>query len=575
MLGRAIICATAVLALGQDSRGNTANDPSLEAALARLQQVIMASKANLEAQEKAWPTRERDQENEWPTPFNVQKLERSQRDLEREKEQVLRQLEKDAVTGISSFLAVLSGAEDPALADALLPLVLKYGKEHERTTQTLLELAKRFSPCPLSVVKGLASLESQEAGLLLLELGKKEKNHAILVAAGNRSELALLGQLIDLAEGEDAVLAKASLRAIARLSPPSNHSRNKVDKPVRTGVEQLRARDRGLTAIAKVTDGFLHTHALKTLVSERIQKARSPQLKAALIVYLGLFADEAFFPLFVSLYTNHAHGDVRLAVINAMGMVGPVAGEFLKNELARPDNTLTLRKGCIQALGTCRYRDATGTLIASLDDPRLKRDAARSLRRIAGEDLGDKTVVWERWWRTQPEAPPSLLVDSEEFEEGGVEAADDRRSAPSAKRTRGQDTIKPTHAHEDGVGVDVTIEAAEVLPPTPGIRGAEPGHFVLTLQVKVTNHQTEPLLVMPVRLDLRILYGGVTLAKAFPRLTAYREPTLRRTSLDPSESLSGWLTFDVPEEAKELTLETDLGRNQLVIQVPKPKRPGQ
>ena len=36
--------------------------------------------------------------------------------------------------------------------------------------------------------------------------------------------------------------------------------------------------------------------------------------------------------------------------------------------------------------------------------------------------------------------------------------------------------------------------------------------------------------------------------------------------------MSGWLTFDVPDEAEELMLETDLERPSILLRVPTPKK---
>ena len=91
---------------------------------------------------------------------------------------------------------------------------------------------------------------------------------------------------------------------------------------------------------------------------------------------------------------------MRILILGATGMLG----NALFSELSRPGNSLAIRKSCVQALGSARFRPAAPLLIDLVADRQLEYYALRALKRIAGEDLGHRQAVWLRWWKAQPES---------------------------------------------------------------------------------------------------------------------------------------------------------------------------
>ena len=93
---------------------------------------------------------------------------------------------------------------------------------------------------------------------------------------------------------------------------------------------------------------------VERLVASRIEKARTPELKAALIVYLGLCRNDDYFGLLRSIYETTGARQVRLAILAAAGNLGIKAGEFLLGELSRPGNGPETRRSCVHSLGAAR-----------------------------------------------------------------------------------------------------------------------------------------------------------------------------------------------------------------------------
>jgi len=64
--------------------------------------------------------------------------------------------------------------------------------------------------------------------------------------------------------------------------------------------------------------------------------------------------------------------------------------------------------------GTRRDREAIDILVRALrtPDPNVQETAKRTLRKITGEDLGDRAEAWETWWKvarpsfSRPGPPP-------------------------------------------------------------------------------------------------------------------------------------------------------------------------
>lgn len=110
------------------------------------------------------------------------------------------------------------------------------------------------------------------------------------------------------------------------------------------------------------------------------------------------------------------HGDVAVEVIARIARDGPahrVAVEALVEIF--PDRAgrvlvevmegsgVSLRAVIVGALGRLGDPAAGDALIILLGDPHLGRAARRSLRRIAGTDLGSDPGAWRDWWRLEME----------------------------------------------------------------------------------------------------------------------------------------------------------------------------
>ncbi len=376
------------------------------ASIARLIQTIDAMQQNLRDQEAAWPTRETDQLREWPAPPRVRELQAACDRLDREKETTLARLEEEASEDVGPILEALAGAKDPAVVEALVRAAVKAGPEDPRTLDVVARLALERSPCPGAILRGLESLESDQAALALLEIGIKERCLAALKAAGKHGDRVVMEQLIDLAEGEDSDLARLCLRAISALEPPASAGKRRLERIALARAEELGPLDTKLRGVLNLTTPSVARQEVERLVASRIEKVRAPELKAALIVYLGLCRNDDYFGFLRSIYETTGAKQVRLAILAAAGNLGTKAGDFLLGELSRPGNGLETRRSCVHSLGAARYKLAAPLLVGLLNDPPLKRDASRALRRISGHDLGDKEASWLRWWRAQPEAGP-------------------------------------------------------------------------------------------------------------------------------------------------------------------------
>lgn len=366
-----VLLLAGVPVLADDAASGVLNESSLaEAAIKDIQKINRALKKNLAAQEKAWPTRELDQENEKAAPPKVKKLEVTQIKLERRRERRLRALRRYCGNDVSPILVALRRTRSRAFLDAVIPVAVKVGKDDPRLLRVLKKLERRFDVCPPSVVNGLADLGKGEASLSILELGMKEKSLSVLRAAGKSGDPVVLSQLITAAESNDKALAKVCRKTITRLTPPSHPTPNLVG-----------------------------------LLLQRISDVRSSELKTSLIVYLGLCkSKESLVPL-KKIYKEDRNPRVRAAVIGALANFGSeITSEFVLHQLKKKTLPMDLEKSCIHALGAVRYRPAIPYLVDFMDDATQNRAAARALRRISGRNFGFNKGPWLRWWRAQPEA---------------------------------------------------------------------------------------------------------------------------------------------------------------------------
>jgi hypothetical protein len=108
--------------------------------------------------------------------------------------------------------------------------------------------------------------------------------------------------------------------------------------------------------------------------------------------------------------------------------------------------------------------------------------------------------------------------------------------------------------------VDIVVESVEVDTYPSALTVGTP----LSLLITVTSHQESPRLrVEPRRFHVEA--DKSTSIQARP--TSSKDPPLASTYLRDGASVSGWLTFEVPPEAKELVLKSDMKRPPLEIPI--------
>lgn len=345
---------------------------TLDDTLVQLRRTLRAQSVILDKQQRAWPTRQRDERNageDLQPPKRWLELETIQGKLWRRREALLERVRSHAATDVEPLLDALTASKSVDFVEATVSTAVELGRKSERLFTVLKELVRRFDPCPDSVLRGLADTRREDAGLFLLELGLREKSVAILRSAGNTGRAAVVGKLISVAQSKESAIADLGLRTLATLTPPE-----------------------------------LPSADLQRIVTLSIETANSAKLKAALIAYLGFFRTESNFSLLRTTYERAQADCVKVAVLGALGNLGPSAGEFVLGELRREGNSLAIRRSCVHALGVANYKPACQELIRLLGRRDFRRDAHRALQRVSGQRLGDGQALWLRWWNTQPES---------------------------------------------------------------------------------------------------------------------------------------------------------------------------
>jgi hypothetical protein len=373
------------------------------ALIGELRSLVAGQQANLQAQAAAWPDREGDQREEKPAPPAVRKLEDAYRALEEKKRQIQARLVEEAEKDMSPVLSALGREKDVAFIDVLVQVAVQAGKDDAGTTTTLIQLAERLEPCPPRVVSALAAMDRKDSDLFLLELGAKEKNAAVLAAAGRAGEVAVVQSLISWAEDVDESLSKACLLAISRLEPPSHVDPRRFKEQQESSTESVRGRGRELELMAGLDGPTLYLQELRRLIRSKIETVKSEELRTALIVYLGLFRQGGDLPFLEGVLAKTQDKTVRLAALGALGNLGAEAGEFLLEQLREHGSDLAMQRRCVEALGASGHLPAARVLMDLLDDPALQEEAFRALRQITGQSFGRSSDRWLRWWRAQPE----------------------------------------------------------------------------------------------------------------------------------------------------------------------------
>jgi hypothetical protein len=111
------------------------------------------------------------------------------------------------------------------------------------------------------------------------------------------------------------------------------------------------------------------------------------------------------------------------------------------------------------------------------------------------------------------------------------------------------------------VEIDVQSVEADFLAPRESVVG-----LPVSVLVRVTSQQERPR----VRVEARRFHVEADKTKIQARPTSSKEPELPSAYLKGGESVSGWLTFEVPRTVKRLVLKSDLRRPPLetLIEIP-------
>ena len=93
-----------------------------------------------------------------------------------------------------------------------------------------------------------------------------------------------------------------------------------------------------------------------------------------------------------------ANSNVRMLAAWGLGQMGEPALKPLLAELA--DKNSPGRSDAAFALGKINQPQATEPLIAALKetDPDLRKESAKALSRITGQDFGESPADWQKWW---------------------------------------------------------------------------------------------------------------------------------------------------------------------------------
>lgn len=95
---------------------------------------------------------------------------------------------------------------------------------------------------------------------------------------------------------------------------------------------------------------------------------------------------------------KHDNTNVRMLAAWGLGQIGEPALKPLLAELE--DKGSPGRSDAAFALGKIKQPQAIGPLIAALKetDPELRKESAKALSRITGQDFGESAAEWQKWW---------------------------------------------------------------------------------------------------------------------------------------------------------------------------------
>ncbi len=384
-------------------------------ALGRLRDLLRAKRANEEAQSVIWPQEGPEAHSEAPPPPGFEKLRSEHREIRGSIQSTLKELAQQAAADPTAILSAIRTGVDADFLQSILPCVLESRTSDRETATAIVRAAARLKPLPHSVAKALAELDSEEARQFLWDRGVAEKSAVLLAASTGPGDTASIGRLIDLAEGQNAELSKLAVRAIERLEPPELQRSGAVRG---LSAEEIESRLKDvapeLRPLARQSLRESSRREILDILRVRIVKAARPELKTALIAYLGLFRDPSN-PSYLRLRYSEAREDrTRLAVICALGRA-PGTGALLLELAEAPESTPVIRRACIQALAAVKHIDAVPFFLDHLEDRECAKECKYALERISARKLGTRKAEWVRWWRSQPqglatETDPDLIA---------------------------------------------------------------------------------------------------------------------------------------------------------------------
>lgn len=244
--------------------------------------------------------------------------------------------------------------------------------------------------------------------------------------------------------GAATLLLFSASAAVAQPSIPKDQIPSDLAPEVRTEIERLysenhEARAYGAAALAKMGskaypsipfliclleepedvcgahgcgdehEGHPHSpslEALKTLIGfgepsvEPLIKAcgkKDVETRRKVLQALGHMKDSRTIPCMAASLKDE-NSNVRMLAAWGLGQMGEPALKPLLAELA--DKNSPGRSDAAFALGKINQPQATEPLIAALKetDPELRKESAKALSRITGQDFGESPAEWQKWW---------------------------------------------------------------------------------------------------------------------------------------------------------------------------------
>ena len=388
----ALVCVATVTAALQSGNIADASD-DVRRTIAQLRHVVTSIGEAERAVEQAWPSREKDTENEQPIPPKVERIHSHISRLKKQQEILtlriqgsLSPLSSNAYLSLENVTAkpidlgplmeALTNPNDPEFLEAIAPVVGAASGQGPTITEAFLRGVEAIDPLPNRLITALGRIHSKRVSLFLLQRGLHKQSVPLLKAAGKSGFPTVIGRLIQAADARKKPFVAAALKTLNRLSPPKDY-----------------------------------TPALWKTVYDAALHSRSTRVRSAVLVYLSQMGNPESAELFREIYFGAQELNLKLAAIGGLGNLGAAQGKFLLVEALQVSDS-SLRNTLLYALGATKYRPAVPHLLDCLVEPGVQLTARRALTLIAGEDLGREHGLWLRWWRRQPDSGASKDPDS-------------------------------------------------------------------------------------------------------------------------------------------------------------------